>query len=1859
MLSSAHQGYIYQDILSAYFIAQAIANGNDDASFIFDAKKTPVDVKDKFDDIAIFLNDATHYIQVKYSNETNNHVLTKDDFANSASYDLALFDLFETWKTLNDESSYWHVCLAWKKPIPDDPILSVLRETSDSLGLVPTTVCYKFDCDLLWPADGEVQTSWRALRDRAQEIDRKEFVQFLDQLVIEVECPKTSLLEQFDIGIEKYLFQSVERIGVGEFPNDHLSIQEVIQSLCSLTRKCRSKSDDPIKITIADVYKEIRLIRSFGGVEQKFTVDENVFVSTPKRVAQVKQAIEDHKQVVLTAEPGAGKSWFLEDLQKQFEQDGTLVIKHYCYVALEDPLLVKRITTNVLYGSLIAQIKQHDETLSQFLPTRFSSNLNQLNALLAAITSPTLLVVDGIDHIWRVYQRNNGGLTEDETKILEALSKLYLANPCVSILVVSQPIDQLDILLSSYHHASLIPLDKEFVQQLMAKNSVPNIQIEATSLTDAILTKCNGNALYCKYLIDHAVTRKSLDSISWIEELPPYNFNLADYYEYLYRQISGERSVAYALCGASFSLTNDELREITQLGALVEDQINILRPILRVNSVTGSAIYHESFKRFSIDKLRDTGASIERWIYRPLIEWLESLPFFESTKAFGHLLKFYFEVAAIEKIRRTIDINFFYNALCNAQPFANIIQNHKLQQASISGAQDFSLMLIVTEQSKLGWELENIEDDTLISYLQAVQQILGDEYMYRVFMNENSLAVDHKTAIKFLTHQAYKGQIVHWAITPRQASIPYELLGFEAVKLLHSQRFRDFETFVNSIFTNSKHTNGRKFIFEEVDQYRIHLGSDWLEKTPYFRNLIENPETTHRSISDAVDAMLSDKSWRMDEDQSLLREIVFLSTQASQAEIESVTQILSNYNWFRYWLIYLIRFSYLAAQSNITQAEILSTFSYLVRDLAPYKGEPRAAYDLFYQEGFIRRSFHWGLQLCNGDQALLEKCLSQLERVTELGGPLPQGMYLALIDQYLSSQHAVEKFNKYYDVQSEERVYAHVAEFMFAFASVLDKDDQLEQAKQRFQEGVRALIGYGFRKDRTLSEILYCSVPYQQAYGTLDPDWFYRLLELAHGVVAHTDGRSTNRYPNEWFDEFIKIYPDEALRFLVTRTLENSEVEFYEENDFLHILEEHKDLFSPTQWFLLCKSLPLAASDKIVSNALSVKRKIDSSISHAYIRWLKQRPFIDKKSEYSSETANRFFDEFGISIDVKEKTSYASDNSVTVPHVGRDAILEMDVEQILAFLEKDKLTEAQSKQLEERIQQVTDWQDVKSILRAIAKTYKYGRDLDKWLDDFFLGEDQTWLYFNLCLFVYVLDGWFTALSGIHFFQKAYRVNPNQTTEFLYEILADAVSEGFSNRKVACNLVVALASVNHDQAEVTTIIKTIYDLVELRLPYAPNLQTVEKLHKSLEDFDRDELVVALLISRLKTLTTEKTQGVIWSLIYLARTAPNSLLRPYEWVFSKTELLLPIHRSLLLQILLENVERRIISDTFIALQIARYPTGYFLEDQLIRRLAGNNLPLAEQSNLLIHHTEHQYDEGFFIFWHSKYDNLVRHIGVLHGSYNAFVQKRNTISEEHSKYYIRSDDVICPIVSIANATYEIANSYYYDQLRNQLPFINELYTFDLDFYLDEMFIFSGSQGKRPVNIQDAKHVPEFSATNANALLDLDEDVVLAYQEIELAGEYHETKVEYKATSTLVFGDQPESDEDRFYPYRFRASRYEGKLLKTLPLGTPISRLEIRDNLEALLLLFVSPYVVKELGLRVSFNNNQGFQAETDNGDIVIWLETWKENYLGDISQGTEYPAKQGSAVFMKREFLPRLFALYKTAPWIVKTLSVKNRQ
>ncbi|MGH1433796.1 MAG: ATP-binding protein [Lewinella sp.] len=1868
-LEQAHQGYYYQDILSAYLVAEALANGKDENKFFFDQKKTPKGQEDKFDDISIETAGQFQNFQVKYSNNQSNHIFTKSDISSSAQYDLALHDLYRSWVHLHQSSSEFRLCLAWDHPKPNDKVNKVLVTCDPSLSLISGTTCFKVSIDKLWDRKKGIPTSWKALRKAAITINRNDFEIFLNDLIIEIGYPKSSLLQSEFSGLESLLFSAVRKIGIGTYPNDHLSVDHVVHKLCNLTRHYRSTRQNK-PISVLELAKQVGIVLTNGAIEQNFPVEYAMLVETPDRIEAVLNAIQSQKGVIVKAEPGAGKSWFISNLEKHYRKhhQETTVVKHYCYTELGDPLQLRRVTVNAMYGSLIDQLVMTDEELRGYKTMRWGSNFDELNRLLKNISRPTLIIIDGIDHIWRVYQRNRGGLTEDETSILKALAILDLTNKNVQLLVVSQPIQELES-LSDFVSVELPRISKAFVQALLTKHAISDVQHEETSLSHLIHEKSQGNALYTKYLVDEAIKHQGKNTLQWLFSLPEYTYNLEAYYNYLYAQIEEGKSVPYALCGAAFFLSSQDLKEITGWGDIVNDQIAMLRPVLRYAAPYGGyMIYHESFKRFIVEKLKEQGADTEKIMYSPLIQWLETKDFFESKKAYAHLLKLYFEVEDYAVISDFINEDFITKSLINTQPFSLVTSNFKLLSKSLAISSTFQKAIIINELSKVIWELENHAG--YLNYLIAVKDLKGRQAMYSLLSYDTQQLASQSDIQNILIEEAYAGETdIPWSLVPNKGSIPKEKWMYTIVKALSIGDYKTLEHYYQTTSEKPEYSSFHESLLEEFQKWIYHFGDEWVDHVPsylkYLERRIENPVNPLEVVKKILKTEHFHHSENWKETLFQLRlGIRQCKEEKSDELINEVIDQLSNRNWFFNWLIYMVKTVAIKENESYSDDEVQEAFSYLVRDLAPFKGTPRTC-DLFGQIAFIRDTFRRGLDLCLTDKSK-SICIQLLEKVTETttsiqrsySGPLTVEAFLEIAQEYLPGDKALLKYEDYYDPLGSRRVYSDLTTIAFNYCRVLTRNKRIEEAEEAFLQGIEYLTAYGYRKDRTLSELLYPSTPYQKQYGTLSPTWFFELYKLSMTVTSHTDGKSTQSYPIEWFNEFVKVYPKEGLSFLIAETLESPVANYHQETQLYDLLKDCDEMFDATSWFLLVRTIPIASSETILHLALDKIHKIDQSIKDTYLNWVKTLPElagVERHAKFSKSIVERYKEVFEIELAEKINAEEEKEESLTTPPEADNDIVEPfpteSFHDALAYLEKENYNSEQVERIKKLLTTLST-EERKQLIRSLASrnVSRSNKDKDRWLENLFEHGTEDWIYLRVTLFVYFTDGWFQGLHEEEYLQEAYDFNQEKTISYLNEIVGIYVSDG-RTQSIAKNLITSLANIGAKESIVQPLLFLIKKIVTKRLPDTAIIEVKESLYTGLLSFSQSELVVALLISRFKTLTTIKTQSVIYGLIFFSIYKKESLLKPIEWAFKNNAFLLPIHRAFLLQIMLENFDLSELPDSLLGTLINMYPTGYFLEDRIIYDLLDGKLKKENAPNV-IEYPADPIDHVFLSHYNPKY-TLLRKVGISEkGVTNAFRYKRDEIIEEYGDhYYDRVAKVMPYLVPNADAIYSIVNRKFYDELWRVADLYCEPFFSGFHFLSTETSLMVSSHAPRPKEVPNLSSFEEdFSVVNAIESAFTNKWITIASIEEQITGEKYREKECY-STITCYWSGECKPDKETFL-YSLTPMTERGFATKNPVIKDQIvSYLKVTDFFEQATLVFLSPFVLSSLSLKIDNSLHNGLCSKNEKGEKIVIFKTWKEKYTGSISNGNEHPFISGCCIQIRADYYEKLLNLYPEPIWYVK--------
>lgn len=606
MQSPIHEGYEYQDYFTVSIILQLMVQ-QIDAELIIDRKDFS---GDKFDDLKLKMPNGNTEFQIKYSDEEKSHKLTKDDLANGNGHDTALCDLFASWKMRKESENDTQIklCLAWNRPTDDDPITEFLKPVQEQ-SLPFSVVAYSFDGDVFWPAEKLPPKGWRKFNTAIKSglIDREAFLAFCNELTIILEMPKASLDLKNPGALENVIIRQTEKLGVGIYPNDSLNVEDIIYKLASEVKHSRAIGN---RLYTNILVGRLGLIKDYGKFDQRFPVDSAHQIILGNEIEKLHRVILDSKRVIISGNPGSGKSWLVDEYIDKLTREDSKVIHYNCFHSLQDTNSLDRIRVTSLYGNLVSQIVEQCPELVVHKNTIYGANKAELENLLSFIKEEFYLVVDGLDHIAREYELNKDLISHSEIEIISELLEIDFPDNCY-VIISSQPIDEIEKFKSkNYSVFEIEPWGIEQVKSLMKTFQISDDIIEdddISSISAYLLKKSQGNALYLSYILRQL---RNLDvNRELIDEIPDYDISLSKYYSYLYTKVHNNHTVN-ALCGADFYLGLNDLMEITGDGKYVEQDISVLHPLLIENTLSGGfSIYHESFRRFVLASLKDKSIS--------------------------------------------------------------------------------------------------------------------------------------------------------------------------------------------------------------------------------------------------------------------------------------------------------------------------------------------------------------------------------------------------------------------------------------------------------------------------------------------------------------------------------------------------------------------------------------------------------------------------------------------------------------------------------------------------------------------------------------------------------------------------------------------------------------------------------------------------------------------------------------------------------------------------------------------------------------------------------------------------------------------------------------------------------------------------------------------------------------------------------------------------------------------------------------------------------------------------------------------------------------------------------------------------
>ncbi|WP_297712906.1 NACHT domain-containing protein [Clostridium sp.] len=479
-LLDAHKGYEYQDLFTAYHIINMLLT-DDSAIFKIDQKESE---NDKFDDITIITSDSIMKKQIKYS---DNKIFEKADLS-SEKYDLALDTLFRSWQELpKDKNIDIRICLAWELLMDSQDIDFLVEQDVTNLYKSNDVKVLKINLESIWPSDGIPISSWRRLRGKSTDINRDEFQKFINDLTIEVNLPKSSTDFTNPGDLENLVINSLRLFGIGKFPNDKKSVVDVSMHLIYIIKGLRARGE---VIELNKLIFDLGLKKSYGNIEQSFKIDRSINVLNSTRYHEFKDFVFTNNKVCLLGEPGSGKSWFIQNFISFLDEQGIKVIQHYCYTGIDDLYEKERITINVFLANLINAIIEAFPHLESYKISKYGVDFDELQVLINNIKEEVVLIVDGLDHIGRIYSFHKETMKQIETEIVEVISRLMFPDN-VKVILASQPITEvINLCNHNFKEFSVKPWDIGEVKEFITNNSLTDVELDFhCMLSDLLIEK--------------------------------------------------------------------------------------------------------------------------------------------------------------------------------------------------------------------------------------------------------------------------------------------------------------------------------------------------------------------------------------------------------------------------------------------------------------------------------------------------------------------------------------------------------------------------------------------------------------------------------------------------------------------------------------------------------------------------------------------------------------------------------------------------------------------------------------------------------------------------------------------------------------------------------------------------------------------------------------------------------------------------------------------------------------------------------------------------------------------------------------------------------------------------------------------------------------------------------------------------------------------------------------------------------------------------------------------------------------------------------------------------------------------------
>ena len=1396
-MSNFNYGYEYQDLV-AINIALTLLSARKKFKMVLDYKEQN---KDKLDDIILEIENRKYKMQVKHNKNSGN--LDKKHFEKKEG-------IFNIEKSVHNQK--------------DDitPVFITNR---------------KYSGDFLIKADkSEIFENVQLFKIDKNKISYEN----VDKIIV-IPNYFNSTFKSDELGeIEKEIKNKIDYLGIGLYPNENITFKTVFHKLIIEFRNLRLKNKElDSTITYDKIIGIMGLILTYKELPQSFKIENEYNIINKNLYTDIFNNI--HNNICIVGEPGIGKSWLVQNMVNNiFKPNEIKYIRYTFFRNIQDFSIKDRINKNVMIANIKKQIINYYgyEKMSNL----YGSSLEEILDFLEENDEKITFIFDGLDHIDREYLIHSKELTKELTEVKNEIISISKKN--CNVIIVSQPTKEIKTYLNNGFKKIEMPRFTVNETKMLSKKI--NLELNEENYKE-ICNKANGNPLYIRTILNNIKNDENIEFLKII------NNNINSYYNYLLTNVDINQDIISLLINGYITLNIQELNQITGYSEeIIENKINkylpILKKIVTDNSYT---IYHESFRRFLLEKINLEGSNIKTLCYNKLAYWLIKKDYIFDTKTYNTYFQILYKAEEYEKIVSKCNYEFVLESFLNgyyAQVFSNLeIIGDSLKNINASPDKiieyDILKNMVWYAKDNIEFEYESIcqyyakkfSYEKIHSILYTIDEepilkaSMGLALLY--YCDNNNITLNWEPYIlKYI-----KGE--EKTFFEFKYYIRYQIITGNIEKYLNKVKLypksNDFE--MDSIEIIKKELEIKKY---NIDEHKI--------KDKEYLKFLKNYGTTYEVLDKKI---INEKTFFY----SSIGHKIYSIKNGSIKEIEEfqnkIPKVTDSYihNWYK---LMCKTYKLLKEKKNIdnyildwikeffNNSNIFSNQGRMVDAIGLYD------YMICFIEDILKNI---------KDKNVLKKVITVfIERASETTGylrgtkmgPFTENKILDMLNNIKNKENQAIFFDTVYEYYVGEKLsgyHADIASIYLKIACLGYSYIRDEQASNLYKNAIKILLSYYHHKETTIYDLILLLDKIKDNKHKI-----IRLYDYIIEIKKRSDGRDTSEAIKEYLYFLNKYYPKEYILFYIDQ-LNKLEYDknFFEYREY-YIQQINKSVyFDETPLIRYFLNLIFKYNNKITAtdikyfmkayDYLGKKKKLKKEIKTYFKKILKNYKSIitidDEKLYYKAIKV------LGKNKIIKAKKQHKKESSFSKEI--KECINFNCIAEINSYYKKNSPKPSEFNQIKNFLCDDTISLHDKNILidltmeNIISDSYilRNNEEVIKQLVFLIKRYDkEKYLYYLIKLFVFSIDGWGCLCTNIKLLEEALKYDKNKVEKLFYKFLVEAIiSKEYPIYNQENKFIQSIEKINSNK--VSDCINIMYDILDKRLPFTEKQDNIREIFTS--------------------------------------------------------------------------------------------------------------------------------------------------------------------------------------------------------------------------------------------------------------------------------------------------------------------------------------------------------------------------------------------------------------------------------------------